>query len=363
MNLKEFREALQMVEGEETMSVMTLNSASHDVPTNAWGDRFLAKENLPYVAGGIMFNDLILMTHSWNGDCYIVRKTRQAWELDEEKIESIIQFEVYCDRRPRNDRSWNKRGTNGLQEIHRVINRSGEAFASYAIRVRGQMSKLTLPFISQVSGSYNSMDYPTVPVGGARITELNVANKEGSIGAVYQTPHYLVQVLNNPSEDLSSNFSHSSVLLKEEDYTDWIPELMPGKVIEMPGNCIVRRVDEEPKVIVGDTLIEMIDDCRLNISTTSQLSIEGSNYKLNRGVYFLTPENDTMADLRAYERWLVGYSSTIEFTQIRNKTSYLKKMDDVTGNGAQKSSKSLNALDSIENGVTPAMGSGRITKM
>jgi hypothetical protein len=363
MNLKEFREALQITEGQETLCVMNLNQASNDVPANAWGQRFLVGENLPYIAQGIAFNDSVLMTHSWNGDCYIMRKTRQTWEIDEEKIESIIQFEVYCDSRPRNDRSWNERGTDGLREINQVLNRLGEAFATYAVRVRGLMFKLVPPRITIVSNSYNSMDYPTVSTNSGRLTEINIASKEGNIGSVYQTPHYLVQVLNNPSEDLSSNFSHSSVLLKEEDYTDWIPELMPGKVIEMPGSCIVRQVDEEPKVIVGDTLIEMIDDCRLNISTTSQLSIEGSNYKLNRGVYFLTPAKDTMADLRAYERWLVEYSSTIEFRQIRNKTSYLKKMDDVTGNSAQKSSKSLNTLDSIENGVTPAMGSGRITKM
>ena len=364
MNLREFRNSLHELEGQTTLCALGLNLANTGSPseTVSWGQRFMIGDNLESLAGGLMFNDYVLLSHSWNGECYVIRKTHQRWEYDEEKIESIIQFEIYRDTRNRKDRPWNTRGLDGLAETRRFIS-ANQSFTDYAIRVRGLMSKLTAPTVEIMSGGYNSMDYPTVRTSNARITESNEVNKEGCIGAVYQCPYYFTQIIYAPSEELSSNFSHSSVLLKEEDYTDWIPELLSDEVITLPGHCIVCQVDEEPKKIVGDTLIEMIDNCRLNISATSQLHINGSNYKLKRGVYFLKPSDFDIGDLRAYERWLVQYSDTIEFTQIRNKTAYLKKMADVTGNSAQKSSKSLNTLDSIENGATPDKGSGRITKM
>jgi len=369
MNLREFRNSLQAMEEQITLCALGLN-LTNTVPTGetaSWAQRFMIGDNLESLARGLMFNDYVLLSHSWNGECYVIRKTLQRWECDEEKIESIIHFEIYRDTRTRKDRPWTTRGADGLAEIRRFIG-ANQSFANHTIRVRGLMSKLTAPIVETVNGGYNSMNYPTVRTSNARITENTSINKEGSIGAVYQSAHYLVQVITSPSdEELSSNFSHSSILLKEENYTDWIPELISEGVLRLPnmgqGHCIVCQVDEEPKKIVGDTLIEMIDNCRLNISATSQLHINGSNYKLKRGVYFLKPSDFDIGDLRAYERWLVQYSDTIEFTQIRNKTAYLKKMDDVTGNSAQKSSKSLNTLDSIENGVTPDKGTGRITKM
>mgnify|MGYP001426286576 CR=1 FL=1 len=371
MNLREFRNSLQAMEEQVTLCALGLNltNAASTSETASWDQRFMVGDNLESLAGGLMFNDYVLLSHSWNGECYVVRKAHQRWENDEEKVESIIQFELYRDTRSRKDRPWNKRGLDGIAETRRFIG-ANQSIANYTIRVRGLMSKLTAPIVETVSGGYNSMDYPTVRTvsHNARITEGTSINKEGSIGAVYQSMHYLVQVINSPSnEELSSNFSHSSILLKEENYTDWIPELISEGVLRLPnmgqGHCIVGQVDEEPKKIVGDTLIEMIDNCRLNISANSQLHINGSNYKLKRGVYFLKPSDFDIGDLRAYERWLIQYSDTVEFTQIRNKTAYLKKMDDVTGNSAQKSSKSLNTLNSIENGVTPDRGTGRITKM
>lgn len=366
MNLREFRSALQFLEEEMTMCHLNLNLTNTVTQSTSasWAERFLIGDNLERIAEGIMYNTYLLMNRSMSVECYIVAKTHQTWENDEEKIESIIQFDVYRDTRHRNDRPWNKRGTNGLVEMNRFVAAS-QSIASYAIRVRGLAPKLTVPVVSSVSGGYNSMDYPSVRVRDPRVTESNAINKEGSIGAVYQSMHYLVQVVTSPfDEELSLTFSHSSILLKEENYTDWIPEQFSEGALTLPGNCIVCLIEgEAPKNIVGDTLIEMIDNCRLNISAPSQLHIGGSNYKLNRGVYFLKPGDSDLGDLRAYERWLIQFSDTIEFTQIRNKASYLKKIDDVTGDGAQKSSKSLNAFDSIEDDVIPTMGSGRITKM
>ena len=118
---------------------------------------------------------------------------------------------------------------------------------------------------------------------------------------------------------------------------------------------------EEPRDLFGDNIIDLIDNNRLHVAIPSQLSIDGVNYKLPRGVYFLNKRDKV--DLRSYERWLLTFSPTVVVSQLVTKTSFLKKIGDVTGSSPEKKTKSLGMMQSGENGPKPSLGTGRITKM
>lgn len=365
MNKQEFESVLQRMGNQETVAVSNMS-----VGYNQTNEQMLMQlfngVNLDAIARTLLYNDYAVFYHNWNGNSYILRKMMQRWEYDEYRLESIIDFDVFVDPRNRQDRPWNVRGEDALPAVRQFLRGNPSPIYSPSLRVRGLMTNMVAPelFVADSQNTYHGMNYTAWQISNqfGRIVDSNEVPKEGSLGGVYQDATWLIQIITNPSEETSSNFSHTSVLSKEEEYTEWIPMDVYDTNTKLPGSVDVWKVDaEEPRDLFGDTIIDLIDNNRLHIATPSQLSIDGVNYRLPRGVYFLNKRDKL--DLRSYERWLLTFSPTVIVSQLVTKTTFLKKIGDVTGSSPEKKTKSLGMMQSGENGPKPSLGTGRITKM
>lgn len=365
MNLEEIEGIIQRMDSQETVAVTSL-SIGYNQTNGQTLMQLINGVNLETIVRTLLYNDYAVFYHNWNGNSYILRKGEQRWEYDEYRLESIIDFDVFVDPRNRQDRPWNVRGEDALSAVQQFLRDNTSPAYSPSIRVRGLMANIVAPELLVVDSqnSYHGMNYTAWQIANqfGRIVDSNEVNKEGSLGGVYQDATWLIELITNPSEETSSNFSHTSVLSKEEEYTEWVPKDVYDENINLPGSIDVWRVHkEEPRDLFGDTIIDLIDNNRLHIATPSQLSIDGVNYKLSRGVYFLNKPDKI--DLRSYERWLLTFSPTVVVSQLVTKTTFLKKIGDVTGNSPEKKTKSLGMMQSGENGPKPSLGTGRITKM
>lgn len=365
MNLEEIEGIIQRMGNQETVAVSNL-SIGYNQTNEQMLMQLLNGVNLEAIARTLLYNDYAVFYHNWNGNSYILRKGEQRWEYDEYRLESIFDFDVFVDPRNRQDRPWNTRGEDALRAVQRFLRDNPSPIYSPSVKVRGLMANMVAPvlFVADSQNTYHGMNYTAWRIANqfGRIVDSNEVNKEGSLGGVYQDATWLIQLITNPSEETSSNFSHTSVLSKEEEYTEWIPTDIYDTNTKLPGSVDVWRVnEEEPRELFGDNIIDLIDNNRLHIAIPSQLSIDGVNYKLPKGVYFLNKRDKI--DLRSYERWLLAFSPTVVVSQLVTKTTFLKKIGDVTGSSPEKKTKSLGMMQSGENGPKPSLGTGRITKM
>ena len=365
MNKREFESVLQRMRNQETVAVSNLSIGYNQTNEHTLRVMFNGV-NLDAIASTLLYNDYAVFYHNWNGNSYILRKGQQRWEYDEHRLESIFDFDVFVDPRNRQDRPWNNRGEDALQAVRQFLRDNPSPVYSPSVRVRGMMANLHTPeiFVADNNNNYHGNHYTAWRMGQffGIIVDNNEVTKEGSLGGVYQDQTWLIQMLTAPSEETSSNFSHESVLSSEKEYTEWVPTDVYDTSTKLPGSIDVWLVDgEEPRDLFGHTIIDLIDNNCLHIAIPSQLSIDGVNYKLPRGVYFLNKRDKI--DLRSYERWLLAFSPTVIVSQLVTKTSFLKKIGDVTGSSPEKKTKSLGMMQSGENGPKPSLGTGRITKM